>query len=192
MESQLTYPNRHELRNPVRRRRETHRPSSLHCVSTMKKCRRCAASCPTSSPISKLWPNSTLKECHPPDTPPTHTRVMRDDEDMPALERNQTLANAPFVDGEFVRVRAGHRMSTVSETQTSARDLRAKYLKRRNHRPRSRARSSATHRESRTAASNAFLTVLDEKDEIIAQAKTADEHRLENGTASAPSPVSHS
>ena len=31
--------------------------------------------------------------------------VMRDDEEMAALEREQTLANAPFVDGEFVRVR---------------------------------------------------------------------------------------
>ena len=31
--------------------------------------------------------------------------VMRDDVDMPPLEREQTLANAPFVDGEFVRVR---------------------------------------------------------------------------------------
>ena len=31
--------------------------------------------------------------------------VMRDDEEMPAMDREQTLANAPFVDGEFVRVR---------------------------------------------------------------------------------------
>ena len=31
--------------------------------------------------------------------------VMRDDKDMPALERDEALANAPFVDGEFVRVR---------------------------------------------------------------------------------------
>ncbi len=31
--------------------------------------------------------------------------VMRDDNEMPAMDRSQTLANAPFVDGEFVRVR---------------------------------------------------------------------------------------
>ena len=31
--------------------------------------------------------------------------VMRDDQEMPALDREQTLSNAPFVDGEFVRVR---------------------------------------------------------------------------------------
>jgi aspartyl-tRNA(Asn)/glutamyl-tRNA(Gln) amidotransferase subunit C len=31
--------------------------------------------------------------------------VMRDDEEMPALKREQMLSNAPFVDGEFVRVR---------------------------------------------------------------------------------------
>ncbi len=31
--------------------------------------------------------------------------VMRDDEEMPAMDRAQMLANAPFVDGEFVRVR---------------------------------------------------------------------------------------
>ena len=42
--------------------------------------------------------------------PPTgHTTdahsVMRDDEEMPALERERTLANTPFIDGEFVRVR---------------------------------------------------------------------------------------
>lgn len=40
---------------------------------------------------------------------PGHTTdahsVMRDDKEMPGLERDQTLANAPFVDGEFVRVR---------------------------------------------------------------------------------------
>ena len=42
-------------------------------------------------------------------TPTGHTTdahtVMREDDEMPALDRNQTLANAPFVDGEFVRVR---------------------------------------------------------------------------------------
>ena len=52
----------------------------------------------------------TLAELDTEGVPPTgHTTdthsVMRDDEDMPALERDQTLANAPFVDGEFVRVR---------------------------------------------------------------------------------------
>ena len=31
--------------------------------------------------------------------------VMREDDEMPAMDRQQTLANAPFVDGEFVRVR---------------------------------------------------------------------------------------
>lgn len=31
--------------------------------------------------------------------------VMRDDEEMPALDREKTLANAPFVDGEFFRVK---------------------------------------------------------------------------------------
>ena len=42
-------------------------------------------------------------------TPTGHTTdahtVMRDDDEKPALQRDQTLANAPFVDGEFVRVR---------------------------------------------------------------------------------------
>lgn len=42
-------------------------------------------------------------------TPTGHTTdahtVMREDDEMPAMDRNQTLANAPFVDGEFVRVR---------------------------------------------------------------------------------------
>ena len=52
----------------------------------------------------------TLAELDTEGVPPTgHTTdahsVMRDDEDMPALERDRTLANAPFVDGEFVRVR---------------------------------------------------------------------------------------
>ena len=52
----------------------------------------------------------TLAELDTEGVPPTgHTTdahsVMRDDEDMPALDREQTLANAPFVDGEFVRVR---------------------------------------------------------------------------------------
>ena len=52
----------------------------------------------------------TLTELDTEGVPPTgHTTdahsVMRDDEDMPALERDRTLANAPFVDGEFVRVR---------------------------------------------------------------------------------------
>lgn len=52
----------------------------------------------------------TLAELDTEGVPPTgHTTdahsVMRDDEDMPALNREQTLANAPFVDGEFVRVR---------------------------------------------------------------------------------------
>ncbi|MYA59534.1 MAG: Asp-tRNA(Asn)/Glu-tRNA(Gln) amidotransferase subunit GatC [Chloroflexi bacterium] len=37
-------------------------------------------------------------------TTDAHT-VMREDDEMPAMDRNQTLANAPFVDGEFVRVR---------------------------------------------------------------------------------------
>ena len=37
-------------------------------------------------------------------TTDAHT-VMRDDDEMPAMDRHQTLANAPFVDGEFVRVR---------------------------------------------------------------------------------------
>ncbi len=52
----------------------------------------------------------TLAELDTEGVPPTgHTTdahsVMRDDEDMPALNREQTLANAPFVDGAFVRVR---------------------------------------------------------------------------------------
>ena len=52
----------------------------------------------------------TLAELDTEGVPPTgHTTdahsVMRDDEDMPALDREQALANAPFVDGEFVRVR---------------------------------------------------------------------------------------
>ncbi len=52
----------------------------------------------------------TLAELDTEGVPPTgHTTdahsVMRDDEEMPALDREQTLANAPFVDGEFVRVR---------------------------------------------------------------------------------------
>ena len=52
----------------------------------------------------------TLAELDTEGVPPTgHTTdahtVMRDDDQMPALEREQTLANAPFVDGEFVRVR---------------------------------------------------------------------------------------
>ena len=52
----------------------------------------------------------TLVELDTEGVPPTgHTTdahsVMRDDEEMPALERDRTLANAPFVDGEFVRVR---------------------------------------------------------------------------------------
>lgn len=52
----------------------------------------------------------TLAELDTEGVPPTgHTTdahtVMRDDDEMPALEREQTLANAPFVDGEFVRVR---------------------------------------------------------------------------------------
>ncbi len=52
----------------------------------------------------------TLAELDTEGVPPTgHTTdahtVMRDDNEMPALEREQTLANAPFVDGEFVRVR---------------------------------------------------------------------------------------
>ena len=37
-------------------------------------------------------------------TTDAHT-VMREDDEMPAMDRNQTLSNAPFVDGEFVRVR---------------------------------------------------------------------------------------
>lgn len=52
----------------------------------------------------------TLTELDTEGVPPTgHTTdahsVMRDDKDMPPLEREQTLANAPFIDGEFVRVR---------------------------------------------------------------------------------------
>lgn len=52
----------------------------------------------------------TLAKLDTEGVPPTgHTTdahtVMRDDNEMPALEREQTLANAPFVDGEFVRVR---------------------------------------------------------------------------------------
>ena len=52
----------------------------------------------------------TLVELDTEGVPPTwHTTdahsVMRDDEEMPALERDRALANAPFVDGEFVRVR---------------------------------------------------------------------------------------
>ena len=52
----------------------------------------------------------TLAELDTEGVPPTgHTTdahsVMRDDDEMPALDREQTLANAPFVDGEFVRVR---------------------------------------------------------------------------------------
>ena len=52
----------------------------------------------------------TLAELETEGVPPTgHTTdahsVMRDDEEMPALDREQTLKNAPFVDGEFVRVR---------------------------------------------------------------------------------------
>ena len=52
----------------------------------------------------------TLAQLDTEGVPPTgHTTdahsVMRDDNEMPALEREQTLANAPFVDGEFVRVR---------------------------------------------------------------------------------------
>ncbi len=37
-------------------------------------------------------------------TTDAHT-VMREDREMPALERSETLANAPNIDGEFVRVR---------------------------------------------------------------------------------------
>jgi len=37
-------------------------------------------------------------------TTDAHT-VMREDDEMSAMDRDQTLANAPFVDGEFVRVR---------------------------------------------------------------------------------------
>ena len=52
----------------------------------------------------------TLAELDTEGVPPTgHTTdahsVMREDEEMPALDREQTLANATFVDGEFVRVR---------------------------------------------------------------------------------------
>ena len=52
----------------------------------------------------------TLAELDTEGVPPTgHTTdshtVTREDEEMPALEREKTLANAPFVDGEFVRVR---------------------------------------------------------------------------------------
>ena len=52
----------------------------------------------------------TLAQLDTEGVPPTgHTTdahsVMRDDLEMPALERDRTLANAPFVDGEFVRVR---------------------------------------------------------------------------------------
>ena len=42
-------------------------------------------------------------------TPTAHTTdshsIMRDDQEMPALDPEQTLSNAPFVDGQFVRVR---------------------------------------------------------------------------------------
>ena len=52
----------------------------------------------------------TLAQLDTQGVPPTgHTTdahsVMRDDEEMAALDREQTLANAPFIDGEFVRVR---------------------------------------------------------------------------------------
>lgn len=52
----------------------------------------------------------TLAQLDTEGVPPTgHTTnahsVMREDEEMMALDRHQTLANAPFVDGEFVRVR---------------------------------------------------------------------------------------
>ena len=52
----------------------------------------------------------TLAELDTEGVPPTgHTTdahsVMRDDEEMEALDRDETLANAPFIDGEFVRVR---------------------------------------------------------------------------------------
>ncbi len=52
----------------------------------------------------------TLAQLDTQGVPPTgHTTdahsVMRDDEEMAALDRQQTLANAPFIDGEFVRVR---------------------------------------------------------------------------------------
>ena len=52
----------------------------------------------------------TLAELDTDGVPPTgHTTdshsVMRADEEMPPLERERTLANAPHVDGEFVRVR---------------------------------------------------------------------------------------
>ena len=52
----------------------------------------------------------TLAELDTEGVPPTgHTTdahsVMREDDEMPAMDRSQTLGNAPFVDGEFVRVR---------------------------------------------------------------------------------------
>ena len=52
----------------------------------------------------------TLAELDTEGVPPTgHTTdahtVMREDDEMPAMDRQKTLANAPFVDGEFVRVR---------------------------------------------------------------------------------------
>ena len=73
-------------------------------------------------------------------------------------------------------------MSVASETQTSARDLRAKYLNGETttcevalaHLQRIKEVEPRTH---------AFLTVLDEED-VVAQAQVADQ-RLENGTASA-------
>ncbi len=53
---------------------------------------------------------NTLAEIDTEGVPPTgHTNdahsVMREDVKKPAMERDVTLANAPHVDGEFVRVK---------------------------------------------------------------------------------------
>ena len=73
-------------------------------------------------------------------------------------------------------------MSTVSETQTSARDLRAKYESGETT-AREVALAHLQRIEQVEPLTNAFLTVLDEE-AVITQAQSADE-RLENGTASA-------
>lgn len=73
-------------------------------------------------------------------------------------------------------------MSVASETQASARDLRAKYLNGETT-AHEVALAYLKRIEEVEPSTHAFLTVLDEED-VIAQAQAA-EQRLENGTASA-------
>ena len=73
-------------------------------------------------------------------------------------------------------------MSVASETQTSARDLRAKYLNGETT-PREVALAHLQRIEKVEARTHAFLTILDEED-VVVQAQAADQ-RLKNGTASA-------